>query len=80
MMKEEKFSSPFGVVHFLTLSPETRYISRIPGRFAAQKQIVPIFMCQISIKRRKAQYLSHAGQNEFRSVYVVICCYYILCS
>ena len=44
------FSSPFGVTHFLTLSPETRYLSRLPDRVAAQKQIALNFMCRVSIK------------------------------
>ena len=74
------FSSPFGVTHFLTLYPETRYYSELPDRFAAQKQIVLNFMILIGLKCHKTQYLSHAGQNGFRSVYIVICCYCISCS
>ena len=58
-----RFSSPFGGIHFLTLSPETRYISGLPDRFAAQKQIVPNFMFLSGLKCQKTQYLSHAGQK-----------------
>ena len=60
---DDKFSSPFGEIHFLTLSLGTRYISGFPDRFAAQKQIVLSFMILISKKYRKTQHLSHARQK-----------------
>ena len=62
--REDRFSSPFGGTHFLTLSLEASLNSWLKRHFAWQNQKIPFYKLDQVTKCRKTQYLSRAAQNR----------------